>query len=112
MSLTEPQIAAMNPVELLIRCSLKLGIRSHATATWNGTIAFNEYLDLIQWILRPILGDVNPRYAVCDQATTDVISEWALMDAAILNSSSPVADYATPWDGLRTSLLAWSGLSA
>lgn len=108
MSLTQPQIAAMGPVELLARCAVKLGLRTTPGFAWDGTIG-DAWGDLLQWILRPILGDVNPRYAVCDEASTDAMSEWAVENAAITNAGLD-DDYQTWQEGCRAALSAWSGL--
>lgn len=108
MSLTQSQIAAMEPVELLARCAAKLGVQSSPGFAWDGTIG-DAWGDLLQWILRPILGDVNPRYAVCDDASPDIVSEWALMNSAITNAGLG-DEYQTWQEGCRAALAAWSGV--
>ena len=111
MSLSSTDIATMHSVELIARCVWKLGYRTPPPGvTWNGSVSDAFWRDLIQWILRPILGDVNPRYAWCNGADSTISSEWALTDAAIANAGLDI-DPGTWQEGCRMALSQWSGLS-
>ena len=109
MSLTAPQIAAMDPIELLARCAVKIGVRTSPGFAWDQELTGDLWRSLLQWILRPILGDVNPRYAVCSNADATTPSEWSVMNSSISNAG--VEDEYQTWEaGCRAALCAWAGV--